>query len=90
MTQPLQSLHDGIPPAGADSHPMTTPQLARAIGMKPDSIRVRLCRLGHFYGLRPGKLPNGRLVWPADSVARLLAQGRKASTPGPRKTQGAA
>ena len=73
MTQPRQQALRGKP-AGADSHPLTTPELARAIGMKPDSIRVRLCRTGSFYGLRPGKLPNGRLVWPADSVERLLAQ----------------
>ena len=69
------------------THPLTTNELARAIGMRPDSIRVRLCRTGSFYGLRPGKLPNDRLIWPADSVERLLAQGQKAGTPGPRKTQ---
>ncbi|MCG5530957.1 hypothetical protein LRD18_08735 [Halorhodospira halochloris] len=90
MTQPLQALRDGSHLAGVDSHPLTTPELAKAIGMKPDSIRVRLCRTGSFYGLRPGKLPNGRLIWPADSVERLLAQVEKASRPRPpkRKAQG--
>ncbi|MCG5509618.1 monooxygenase [Ectothiorhodospira lacustris] len=77
MSQALQSLRDGI--QAAEPHPLTTPELARAIGMKPDSIRVRLCRTGSFYGLRPGKLPNGRLIWPADSVVRLLAQSKAAA-----------
>ena len=55
----------------------STNDLAQALGMKSESIRVRLCRTGSFYGLRPGKLPNGRLIWPADSVERLLDQSGK-------------
>ena len=89
MPRPLQSLRDGIQTAGAD-HSLTTKDLARAVGMVPDSIRVRLCRTGSFYGLRPQRMPNGRLIWPADSVERLLAQGQKAATPAPRKNGGAA
>ena len=51
---------------------ITTEQLAAPIGVKPQSIRVRLCQTGSYFGLTPNKLPNGRLLWPADSVARLL------------------
>jgi hypothetical protein len=58
------------PPAG-----LSTTDLARAVGLQPDSIRVHLCRAGSYYGIKPRRLPNGRLLWPADSVARLLALG---------------
>ncbi|EHQ52909.1 hypothetical protein ECTPHS_09463 [Ectothiorhodospira sp. PHS-1] len=55
----------------------STNMFADAIGLKAESIRVRLCRTGSFYGVKPGKLPNGRLIWPADSVERLLAQTKE-------------
>lgn len=50
---------------------LTTEVLANALGIKPQSIRVRLCRTGSYFGLRPTKLPNGRLDWPPDSLERL-------------------
>lgn len=52
---------------------LSTNDLARAIGGKPASIRVRLCEKGSYYGLVPKRLPSGRLLWPGDSVERLLA-----------------
>ena len=55
---------------------ITTEFLARSIGVKPESIRVRLCRTGSFHGLVPHKLPTGRLLWPMDSVERLIEAGR--------------
>lgn len=53
---------------------LTTEALARVVGIKPQSIRVALCNKGHYYGLRPTKLPNGRLLWPADALERLTAK----------------
>lgn len=53
---------------------LRTDDLAQAIGVKPGSIRTRLCRTGSYFGLRPKKLPNGRLLWPGDSVEQLTAQ----------------
>ncbi len=50
----------------------TTETLAIELGLKANSIRSRVCRTGHYFGLTPTKLPNGRLLWPADSVERLL------------------
>jgi len=49
----------------------TTEALADRLGIKPQSLRARVCRTGSYFGLRPLKLPNGRLLWPADSVERL-------------------
>lgn len=48
----------------------------KAIGMKSESIRVRLCKAGSFHGIKPKKLPNGRLAWPDDAVQKFLEQGR--------------
>jgi|TARA_R100000501_G_scaffold17400_1_gene32367 hypothetical protein len=56
---------------------LTTEELAAPLGMKPQSIRVRLCQTGSYFGLRPQKLPNGRLMWPADSLERLLETGKE-------------
>jgi hypothetical protein len=56
---------------------LSTQDFARAIGLQPESIRVHLCRRGSYYGIRPGKLPNGRLLWPMDAVERLLRIRRR-------------
>lgn len=49
----------------------TTEALADRLGIKPQSIRARLCRKGSYYGLKPLKLPNGRLLWPEDAREQL-------------------
>lgn len=51
---------------------VTTEQLAELIHGKPNSIRTRLCKTGSFYGIKPIKLPSGRLLWPADKVQAFL------------------
>lgn len=57
---------------------LSTEELARAIAGRPASIRVRLCQTGSYYGIKPFKLPSGRLLWPADSVEQLLQRGAQA------------
>jgi len=52
---------------------LSTAQLASASLSTPGTIRVRLCQTGTFHGLKPLKLPNGRLLWPRDSLERLAA-----------------
>jgi hypothetical protein len=52
---------------------LTTNQLARLAITTPGNIRVRLCQTGSFFGVKPLKLPSKRLLWPADSLARLAA-----------------
>lgn len=48
-----------------------TAALAQRIGYKSAIIRTAVWRNGHFNGIKPYKLPNGRLLWPADAVDRL-------------------
>lgn len=50
---------------------ITTEQLATLLHLKPQSLRAALSREGHYFGLRPRKLPNGRLIWPDDALRRL-------------------
>lgn len=64
-TQATQTTTSGI----------TTESLANSLGGKPSSIRVRLCETGSYFGIKPHKLPNGRLLWPADAVQQLIEQG---------------
>jgi hypothetical protein len=52
---------------------ITTDQLANLLHLKPQSLRAALSREGHYFGLRPRKLPNGRLIWPDDAVQRLVS-----------------
>lgn len=51
---------------------ISTEQLAEQIGLKPQSIRARVCRFGSYFGIVPNKYPNGRLGWPPDAKERLL------------------
>ena len=46
---------------------------ARLLGGKRASLNTSVYRRGEFCGIKPVKLPNGRLMWPADEVNRLLA-----------------
>jgi len=54
-----------------------TSELARHLGITAEGMRVHLCKRGSYYGLIPERLPNGRLLWPADSMKRLKERGRK-------------
>ena len=51
---------------------ISTEDLAKQAVTTPGTIRVRLCKFGSYFGIRPKKLPNGRLLWPADSINRLV------------------
>jgi len=55
----------------------TTEELAGRLGLRPQTLRAALCRNGHYYGLRPVKCPNGRLLWPADAFEKLTGGAAK-------------
>ncbi len=56
---------------------VTTKKFADQIGNLPTSIHHQLCKTGSYFGVRPVKLPNGRLLWPDDAVEQLIAQRSK-------------
>ena len=49
---------------------LSAEQFAALNQVKPQSVRSRLCRTGSYFGIRPIKLANGRLAWPAVQVTR--------------------
>lgn len=52
----------------------STAQFSKIAGVQADSIRVRLCKTGSYFGIKPIKLRNGRLLWP-DNSRELLEGG---------------
>ncbi len=52
---------------------VSTEALAAQLGIKPQTLRAALCRNGHYYGIRPVKMPNRLLLWPSDALERLTA-----------------
>ena len=59
---------------------LSTEEFATALGIKPTTVRVRLCRTGSYFGVRPLKTPSGRLLWPADGPQRLIEEASKVSS----------
>ena len=59
---------------------LTTEELAGLFKAKSQTPRASYCRHGHWMMLIPVKLPNGRLLWDAREVDRLLA-GQTVQTP---------
>ena len=64
---------------------LSTSELARHCGITAEGLRVHLCKRGSYYGLVPERMPNGRLLWPADSMERLKALGRKTRVHTPQR-----
>lgn len=54
---------------------ISTKEFAAALNLQQQSIRAAFCRAGHYLGLVPIKLPNGRMLWDALAVSRLINQG---------------
>ena len=50
----------------------TTEEFARMIHGKPGSIRSRVSIAGDYFGIKPKKLPNGRLLWSAADVLSFI------------------
>jgi hypothetical protein len=51
-----------------------TAEFAKKLGCKPETARSSLCLKGHYMGITPVKLPNGRLMWPLEPALRILQE----------------
>ena len=51
----------------------TTAEFAQANGIQSSSLTVHLSKRGSYYGIVPKKQANGRLLWPADEIDRLVS-----------------
>ncbi|GLT22747.1 hypothetical protein GCM10007933_22070 [Zoogloea oryzae] len=47
---------------------LSTAEFAKLHGIQPRSVRQRVSDTGSYYGIRPQKLANRRLLWPAIRV----------------------
>lgn len=56
-----------------------TESFASSLGVKAQTVRHSLCQKGHYMGVRPVKLPNRFLRWPADAAAKILADAENAA-----------
>lgn len=43
--------------------------------VKPQSVRSRYCREGSYFGAKPRKLANGRLLWPVVEASPVKVRG---------------
>jgi len=50
----------------------STKEFARLICIEPATIRRGFCVNEQYMKIKPVKLPNGRLLWPRQSVEKLL------------------
>lgn len=52
---------------------LDTAEAADRLRIRPQTLRRALCLQGHYFGMRPVKLPNGRLLWDSADLDRLTA-----------------
>jgi len=50
---------------------LTTKEFANILAMQSQSIRKRFCKTGSYFGIKPTKLKNGRLLWPSNAIEQL-------------------
>lgn len=58
-----------------------TTRAAAVLDMAPASLSTALWRNGHYCNVVPARLPNGRLLWPADEIDALAAGSRADEAP---------
>lgn len=63
---------DAMQPKSQPAPKLSTEELASFGRVVPQSIRASVCRKGHWNGLRPVKLPSGKLLWDAEQAAAVL------------------
>ncbi|WP_216639854.1 hypothetical protein [Burkholderia pseudomallei] len=59
--------------------PISTNELAALLSVTAQSIYKRLCIAGSYWGIHPTKMPNKRLLWPANAIA-LIKQAQEGTT----------
>lgn len=70
-TPPAKNVHRSYP-RGGSIQSLTTEQLASELGICAQSIRKRFSQTGSYFNLQPIKLPNRRLLWPANAFDLLI------------------
>jgi hypothetical protein len=55
---------------------LNSKEFAATVRVEAQTIRRSYCVNGHYLGIKPLKLPNGRLLWPKTEVLRVLGADR--------------
>lgn len=63
-----------MPRRSANNYNRTTDELAYALRIKSQTLRKRYCLYGSYFGIRPLRLPNGKLLWPDAAIEDLVAE----------------
>lgn len=63
-------------PPPADDFRFTTDQFAAQHLVDAQTVRKRLSSHGSYFGVKPLRLPNRRLLWPGDSIAALIGESQ--------------
>lgn len=69
MTTPLL-----VPLSAPERYRLTTDEFAGQHRVEPQTVRKAYAASGSYNGIRPVKLPSRKLLWPDDSIERLLAR----------------
>lgn len=56
---------------------LTTDAFAAQYLVGPQTVRKRLSRHGSYFGIKPLRLPNGRLLRPVDSIKALIEESKQ-------------
>jgi len=62
------------PPKSADHYKLTTDEFADQRRTKTQTVRKHYCTRGSYFGIRPLRLPNGKLLWPDGTLEQLFAE----------------
>ncbi|AGW91517.1 hypothetical protein N234_15920 [Ralstonia pickettii DTP0602] len=55
---------------------LTTAEFAAAQRCAPQTVRKNYCLKGHHHGIKPVKLPSGRLMWRVSDLAAMINEGQ--------------
>lgn len=61
-------------PKPASHYNRTTDEFADLLRIKSQTVRKRYCQHGSYFGIRPLRLPNGKLLWPDATLENLLVE----------------
>ena len=56
---------------------LTTDAFAAQHLVDAQTVRKRLSSHGSYFGVKPLRLPNRRLLWPVDSIATLIEESQQ-------------
>jgi len=64
-------------PAGQAGYKLTTDAFAAQYLVDAQTVRKRLSKHGSYFGVKPLRLPNRRLLWPIDSIAARIEEQQR-------------